>query len=603
MRTPALLAILDGVGIAEPGAANALTSANAPFLHELFGGNRWPCRLLGASGRDVGLPEGQMGNSEVGHLNIGSGRIINQELTRIDCAIEDGSLSTNEVLCSAFDAASASGATVHFLGLLSDGGVHSTNTHLEALVNMALERGVRRVRIAAFLDGRDVAPTSGKSYVERTAAFCHACVARYPGADVRIGTISGRYYAMDRDKRWERVEKAWRALVLPGVVGSPSPPSIPSVLSSATPPLSSSGISPLSSSSISPLSSSGISPLSSSSISPLSFPRSARESLAAPAANQPEQPPISTPVYPADADPAAVVQASYDAGVTDEFVIPVALGDDGVVDGDALVFFNFRPDRARELTRAFIDPAFEGFVRPVVPQVHYVCMTEYDPVFEQSLGAQVAFPKSFPTNVLADYLASLGLKQLHIAETEKYAHVTFFFNGGVEEPKEGEKRILIPSPKVATYDLQPQMSAPEVTAALVDAIEHDAADVYIVNYANGDMVGHTGVLAAAIEAIEAVDRGLEQVVEAIVAKGGVVLVTADHGNSEQMIDETGAPWTAHTLSPVPLAVIEPPHNRIFDLEYEQPARLADIAPTLLNLMGVPIPPEWTGRSLLISQEY
>jgi 2,3-bisphosphoglycerate-independent phosphoglycerate mutase len=528
MRTPALLAILDGVGIAEPCATNALTSADAPFLHELFGGERWPCRLLGASGRDVGLPEGQMGNSEVGHLNIGSGRIINQELTRIDCAIEDGSLATNEVLRSAFDAARASGATVHFLGLLSDGGVHSTDAHLEALVKMALERGVRRVRIAAFLDGRDVAPTSGKSYVERTAVFCHASAARYPGADVRIGMISGRYYAMDRDKRWDRVEKAWRALVLPGA--------------------------------------------------------------------------SDVACVPADGDPTAIVQASYDAGITDEFVVPVAIGDDGVADGDAIVFFNFRPDRARELTRAFIDPAFEGFTRPVTPRVRYVCMTEYDPLFEQDLGAQVAFPKSFPANVLADYLSSLGLRQLHIAETEKYAHVTFFFNGGVEEPKEGEQRILIPSPKVATYDLQPQMSAPEVTAALVDAIERDAADVYIVNYANGDMVGHTGVLTAAIEAIETVDRGLKQVVDAIIAKGGVALVTADHGNSEQMIDEAGAPWTAHTLSPVPLAVIEPPDERAFDLECEQPARLADIAPTLLGLMGIPIPLEWTGRSLLVPRE-
>jgi 2,3-bisphosphoglycerate-independent phosphoglycerate mutase len=525
MRTPALLAILDGVGIAEPSATNALTSADAPFLHELFSDGVWPCRLIRASGRDVGLPDGQMGNSEVGHLNIGSGRVINQELTRIDCAIEDGTLFDNEALLAAFDAAREGDGTVHFMGLLSDGGVHSMDAHLRALVEMALERGVRRVRVAAFLDGRDVAPTSGAAYVAQTADFLAKLAARYPDSDARIGTISGRYFAMDRDRRWERVERAWRALVVPSET--------------------------------------------------------------------------DVVCLPADADAAQAVRDSYETGVTDEFVTPVAIGTDGVADGDSIVFFNFRPDRARELTRAFIDPEFAGFARPLVPRVRYVCMTEYDPLFERELGAQVAFPKSFPANVLADYLAALGLRQLHIAETEKYAHVTFFFNGGVEEPKAGEQRILIPSPKVATYDLQPEMSAPEVTAALVDAIERDLADVYIVNYANGDMVGHTGVLPAAIKAIETVDRGLERVIDAIVAKDGVALVTADHGNLEQMTDETGAPWTAHTLSPVPLAVIEAPDSRAFDLEREQPARLADIAPTLLALMGLPIPPEWTGRSLLV----
>jgi 2,3-bisphosphoglycerate-independent phosphoglycerate mutase len=468
-----------------------------------------------------------MGNSEVGHLNIGSGRIIDQELTRIDRAIEEGTLRTNEVLCEAFDRAQANDKTVHFMGLLSDGGVHSMNAHLEALIEMAAERGVRRIRIAAFLDGRDVAPTSGKTYVEKTAAFCRQISALYPGLDARIGMISGRYYAMDRDNRWERVERAWRALVVPG-----------------------------------------------------------------------ESDVVSVV---ADANVAESVQASYDAGVTDEFVVPIAIGDDAIADGDSVVFFNFRPDRARELTRAFIDSAFEGFKRPVVPQLTYVCMTEYDATFERDFATRVAFPKGFPKNVLADYLASLGLKQLHIAETEKYAHVTFFFNGGREEPKEGEKRVLIPSPKVATYDLQPQMSAPEVTEALVEAIETDAAEVYIVNYANGDMVGHTGVLPAAIAAIEAVDVGLRRVVEAIVAHGGVALVTADHGNSEQMVDAEGAPWTAHTLSSVPLVVIEAGEHTV-DLEREKPARLADIAPTLLDLMELPIPPEWTGRSLLVRHQ-
>jgi 2,3-bisphosphoglycerate-independent phosphoglycerate mutase len=298
--------------------------------------------------------------------------------------------------------------------------------------------------------------------------------------------------------------------------------------------------------------------------------------------------------------PAQLVQASYDAGITDEFVEPVNTSGDYIQDGDSVVFFNFRPDRARELTRAFIDPNFHGFERPFTPKVTYVCMTEYDATFERDFDTRVAFPKSFPTNVLADYLADLGLRQLHIAETEKYAHVTFFFNGGVEEPKEGEQRVLIPSPKVATYDLQPEMSASGVTKALVEAIEADAADVYIVNYANGDMVGHTGILPATIAAIEAVDAGLKQVVDAIASKGGVALVTADHGNSEQMVDADGSAWTAHTLAPVPFVLIETGEKSV-DLERQQPARLADIAPTLIDLMELPIPAEWTGRSLLVKK--
>jgi 2,3-bisphosphoglycerate-independent phosphoglycerate mutase len=529
MRIPALLTVLDGVGIAKPCATNAVTSADAPFLHELFSDTTWPCRTLSASGRDVGLPAGQMGNSEVGHLNMGAGRIVDQELTRIDRAIEDKTLYENEVLLAAFDAAREGGGTVHFMGLLSDGGVHSMDHHLEALCEMAAARGVARIRVAVFLDGRDVAPTSGKTYVERAAAFLQGLTTAHPGLDARIGMISGRYYAMDRDNRWERIERAWRALVLP----------------------------------------------------------CEDDVLCVAASTQ----------------PARVVQDSYDAGVTDEFVVPVAIGEDAISDGDSLVFFNFRPDRARELTRAFIDPNFTGFPRSIVPRVSYVCMTEYDPLFEQGLGARVAFPKSFPENVLADYLSTLGLRQLHIAETEKYAHVTFFFNGGIEEPRAGEQRILIPSPKVATYDLQPQMSAPEVTDALVEAIAADAADVYIVNYANGDMVGHTGVLSATIAAIEAVDCGLRRVVDAIVDRGGVALITADHGNAEQMVDDTDDPWTAHTRSLVPLALVAADarsgaHRRV-DLDREGPARLADVAPTLLDLMELPIPSEWTGRSLLI----
>jgi 2,3-bisphosphoglycerate-independent phosphoglycerate mutase len=506
-----------------------------------------------------------MGNSEVGHLNIGSGRIINQELTRIDCAIEDDSIASNEVLLAAFESAATNDKTVHFMGLLSDGGVHSMQNHLEALAVLAAKNHAKHIRIHAFLDGRDVAPTSGKSYIERAIAFCKQLEADHPGLDARIGVISGRYFAMDRDNRWDRVQKAWDALV--GTQGDGSlvfcntrEPS-PCVLSSA--------------------------------------PENVEDwqgkgSNASSAAKRG----LSEQASPSPADPAVVVQASYDAGITDEFVEPVNTGGDTIQDGDSIIFFNFRPDRARELTRAFIDPNFDGFERNYAPKVTYVCMTEYDATFERDFDTRVAFPKSFPTNVLADYLASLGLKQLHIAETEKYAHVTFFFNGGVEEPKAGEQRVLIPSPKVATYDLQPEMSAPGVTKALVEAIESDAADVYIVNYANGDMVGHTGVLPATIAAIEAVDAGLKQVLDAIVDKGGVALVTADHGNSEQMTAADGSAWTAHTLAPVPLAVIEAGEKTV-DLERERPARLADIAPTLLDLMSLPIPEEWTGRSLLI----
>jgi 2,3-bisphosphoglycerate-independent phosphoglycerate mutase len=347
-----------------------------------------------------------------------------------------------------------------------------------------------------------------------------------------MGMICGRYYAMDRDNRWERVERAWQALVLPDADD------------------------------------------------------------------------IKT--VDADADLVKIVQQSYDLDVTDEFFEPTRIGKDRISDGDGVIFFNFRPDRARELARAFIDPEFIGFNRVTVPKVNFVCMTEYDASFEYEFCAKVAFPKSFPDNVLADYLASLGLKQLHIAETEKYAHVTFFLNGGVEAPKEGEQRLLIPSPKVATYDLQPEMSAPQVTDALVEAIKNDVADVYIVNYANGDMVGHTGVLSATIAAVEAVDAGLKQVIDLVIDKGGVAIVTADHGNCEQMFDEQGNTWTAHTTNEVPFVVIDADaidsgesKKCKIDLDCQAEARLADVAPTLLDLMGIQIPDSWTGRSLLI----
>lgn len=500
---PALLCILDGFGVSEPGSGNAVEAASTPHLDALFAD--WPHTTLDASGLAVGLPEGQMGNSEVGHLNIGAGRVVFQELTRIDLAIADGSLNDNEVLGVAIDGATAHGGAVHFMGLLSDGGVHSHQNHLYALVDMARQRGASEVWVHCFLDGRDTPPESGLGYIERLESE----LARIGRG--RIATVMGRYYAMDRDNRWDRVEKAWRAIVLGEGV-------------------------------------------------------------------------------PADSATEAV-RESYAAGVTDEFVVPSVVAPARVSDGDAVVFFNFRPDRARELTRAFTDATFEGFDRPVRPDVEFVCLTEYDP----TIDAAVAFPKSLPDNVLADVLAAHGLRQLHIAETEKYAHVTFFLNGGVEPPKTGESRILVPSPKVATYDLKPEMSAPQVAEELVAAIRSDAADVYIVNFANCDMVGHTGVFMAAVRAVEAVDGAVGRVIGAITEKGGCALVTADHGNAETMVDADGAtPFTAHTISPVPLVCVLKGVSALAD-----GGILADVAPTLLAMIGVEAPREWTGRSLLL----
>ncbi len=500
---PALLVVMDGFGVAPASDANAIAVAETPHLDAIFG--RWPSTTLQASGLAVGLPEGQMGNSEVGHLNIGAGRVVYQELTRINLAVSDRSIFANPVLAEAIDAAVRDGRAVHFMGLLSDGGVHSSREHLYALLEMARARGAERVYVHAFLDGRDVPPCSGLGFVEDAERFIGQL------GTGRIATVMGRYYAMDRDNRWDRVEKAWQAMVLGEGV-------------------------------------------------------------------------------PAD-DASSVIRASYEAGVNDEFVVPAVVAPVRITDGDAVVFFNFRPDRAREITRAFTDPTFEGFERPVFPRVRFVCLTQYDP----TIPAPVAFPKEFPEHVLADVLAENDLTQLHIAETEKYAHVTFFFNGGAEDPKRGETRILVPSPHVATYDHQPAMSAPEVTRRLVEAIDEDAADVYIVNFANCDMVGHTGEFAAAVAAVEAVDAGVGAVVSAIQRRGGVVLITADHGNAEAMVDSDGStPFTAHTLDPVPLVVIADGVSGL-----ASGGRLADVAPTLLDLIGIAAPPDWTGHSLLL----
>ena len=507
LRLPAMLVIMDGFGLEEASEGNAISLAKTPYLDQLFAAAPY-CKLE-ASGEAVGLPDGQMGNSEVGHLNIGAGRIIYQELTRINKACREGSIRENAVINNALDAAKQPGQALHLMGLLSDGGVHSNNEHLYALIRHAVEYGVEDVRVHCFMDGRDVPPSSGKGYVEELVAFIQD---NGFSDKVRVASISGRYYAMDRDKRWDRVQRGYEAVVCGG--------------------------------------------------------------------------PVS------DLDPVAIMQASYDAGVTDEFVEPIACSDRGVIDGDAVIFFNFRPDRARELTRAIVDEDFDGFQRARRVDVSYVCLTEYD----ATIQAPVAFPKEFPSNVLADVLADAGLRQYHIAETEKYAHVTFFFNGGMEVQKAGEERKLIASPKVATYDLQPQMSQPEVAEALAAAIRNDEADVYIVNFANCDMVGHTGVIPAAVAAVEAVDAGVKQVVEAIQEKGGFALITADHGNADKMIAADGTPHTAHTTALVPLLLVDQTGAGL-QLNGQQGA-LCDIAPTLLAGMGMQAPEEFTGKSLL-----
>lgn len=502
---PVALIILDGWGISESCEQNAACLAKTPVMDRLR--SEWPTGRLGASGRDVGLPDGQMGNSEVGHLNIGAGRIVYQDLTRISLAIEDGSLYQNtalRVLCSKLVDCDGK---LHLLGLLSDGGVHSHNTHLYALVRMAKQLGVRDVCIHAFLDGRDTPPSSGAGYLEQLEAEL---------AEIglgRVATVTGRYWAMDRDNRWERVEKAYRAMT---------------------------------------------------------------EGIGQQAATSAE-----------------AIQAAYAAGQTDEFVEPWVIGSGGCIDdGDGVLFFNFRADRARELTRALTSTDFFGFSRSKTPQLaDYVCLTEYD----ENFGLPVAFPPETYPDILAEVISKAGLKQLRIAETEKYAHVTFFFNGGVEHAWDGEERVLIPSPQdVATYDQKPAMSAVEVTDEVVARIESNAYQLIILNYANPDMVGHTGVLSAAIEAVETVDTCLGRVVESLLKVNGRLLITADHGNCEQMSDGHGGAHTAHTSNPVPLVFVDPSRKQA----QLRDGRLADLAPTILSLLEVPVPDAMTGRSLL-----
>ena len=505
MKKPIALIIMDGFGIA-PKYGNAIVEARTPYLDRLFFQN--PVTMIGASGMDVGLPHGQMGNSEVGHTNIGAGRIVYQELTRITKSIEDGDFFENEALCKAVDNAVQNNSSLHLFGLLSPGGVHSHSTHLYAVLELAKRKGLDKVYIHAFLDGRDVPPSSARDYVAEAVKKC---------GEIGVGkvaTVMGRYYAMDRDNRWERVEKAYSAIVYGEGVN--------------------------------------------------------------------------------ETDPVEAVQHSYDNGVTDEFMIPAVIsGGDTVKEGDSVIFYNFRPDRAREITRTFVDPDFSGFERrngffPLT----YVCMTQYDATMP---NVEIAFKPQKLTNTMGEYMSKLGKTQLRIAETEKYAHVTFFFNGGVEKQYDGEDRILVKSPAVATYDMQPHMSAYEVTEKCVEAIKSGRYDMVILNFANCDMVGHTGVFEAAVKAVEAVDWGVKKITDAIAEMGGVTCITADHGNADRMIDRDGTPFTAHTTNPVPFCVVGYDECK----ELRAGGVLADIAPTMLDIMGIEQPEEMTGKSMII----
>lgn len=508
-KKPVMLMILDGFGITNHEDGNAVKMANKPNFDKLL--REYPHTQLKASGLNVGLPEGQMGNSEVGHLNIGSGRVIYQELTRITKDINDGVFFENTEINYAIDEAIKNNSSLHLLGLLSDGGVHSHIDHLKAILKLAKDKGLNRVYVHAFLDGRDVPPSSAKEYIINIENYMKELSVG------QIATLAGRYYAMDRDKRWERVELAYNALVY------------------------------------------GTGELSNS--------------------------------------PVEAIEKSYKDNTTDEFVLPTVILKDGkptgtIKDEDSIIFFNFRPDRARQITRALNDKDFDGFERKRL-KLNFITMTQYDKTIE---NVRIAYKPQSYKNTLGEYVSSLGLNQLRIAETEKYAHVTFFFNGGVETPNKGEDRALIPSPKVATYDLKPEMSAFEVKDEVINRIESNKYDMIILNFANPDMVGHTGVFDAAKTAIEVVDKCVGEISDKILEKEGTVFITADHGNSEQMIDySTGKPMTAHTTNEVPFVYVSKDAK---DKRLKSEGILADIAPTMLTEMGVKIPEEMTGRNLI-----
>ncbi len=503
-KKPVLLCIMDGFGRNDNDYGNAIVAAKTPNLDKIMSEN--PMTYIGASGMDVGLPDGQMGNSEVGHTNIGAGRVVYQELTRITKSINDGDFFENEALVGAMENCKKNNSALHLMGLLSDGGVHSHNTHLYGIVKMAKNMGIEKVFVHCLMDGRDVPPTSGKDFV----ADLYKNLAEIGVG--KIATIMGRYYAMDRDNRWERVVKAYDAMTkCEGVKFDCG---------------------------------------------------------------------------------CEMIEESYKNEVTDEFIVPAVSKDaQPVSDNDSVVFFNFRPDRAREITRAFVDGEFSGFDREQLKNLYYVCMTQYDATMP---NVHVAFKPQTLDNTFGEFLSQKGMTQLRIAETEKYAHVTFFFNGGVEKQYDGEDRILVKSPAVATYDLQPEMSAYEVTDKLLEAIGTDKYDVIILNYANCDMVGHTGVFEAAVAAVEAVDTCVGKICDAVSAKGGVMLITADHGNADKMYEPDGSPFTAHTTNPVPFVVVG--HDCKLK---ENGGKLCDIAPTMLDIMGIEQPAQMTGESLLV----
>lgn len=508
-RTPTALIILDGWGHRNPAEDNAISLASTPYWDKLW--QQQPKTLINTSGMFVGLPAGQMGNSEVGHMNLGAGRVVYQSLTRIDKELEDGSFNDNPALCAAIDKAVASGGAVHLLGLLSPGGVHSHEDHILAAAELASKRGAKQVYIHAFLDGRDMPPRSARPSLEKAAARMKAL------GTGRVASIVGRYFAMDRDNRWDRVEEAYNLLT---------------------------------------------------------------QGKAAFTAT----------------DPVSAIEAAYERGENDEFVKATRIQGDQeppatINDGDAVLFMNFRADRAREMTRCFVEDTFDGFSRQKHPALaDFVMLTEY----AADIRTSCAYPPEQLSNGLGEYMARLGKTQLRISETEKYAHVTFFFNGGLETPFEGEDRILVPSPKVATYDLKPEMSAPEVTDKLVEAIKSGKYDLVVCNYANGDMVGHTGNLQAAIQAVECLDQCLARVTEALESVNGQALITADHGNCEQMTDpSSGQVHTAHTIGPVPMVYVGPQ-----GVTLEDDGALSDVAPTLLALMKLEQPPEMSGRSLV-----
>lgn len=509
-KKPVVLMILDGYGLNDNCDHNAVCEGRTPVMDQLM--SQCPFVKGNASGLAVGLPDGQMGNSEVGHLNMGAGRIVYQELTRITKSIQDGDFFDVPEFLQAVENCKKNHSALHLWGLVSDGGVHSHNTHIYGLLELAKRNGLDKVYVHCFLDGRDTPPASGKGFVEELEAKMKEI-----GVG-KVASVMGRYYAMDRDNRWDRVERAYNALT---------------------------------------------------------------------------KGEGKTAVSAADG-----IQASYDAEVNDEFVEPFVVVEDGkpvavVNDHDSVIFFNFRPDRAREITRAFCDDEFKGFAREKRLDLTYVCFTDYDDTIANKL---VAFKKESIVNTFGQYLADHNMTQARIAETEKYAHVTFFFNGGVEEPNKGEDRILVPSPKVATYDLQPEMSAPAVCDKLVEAIKSGKYDVIIINFANPDMVGHTGIEDAAIKAIEKVDACVGRTVDAVKETDGILFICADHGNAEQLVDyETGTPFTAHTTNPVPFILV----NADPSFKLREGGCLADIAPTLIELMGMEQPKEMTGKSLLV----